>query len=162
MRRTTKPGHDNLISLQWIRWSPVWLILEISHHQAQTSAQKTLKMKKYLSRQQRIKTLNKFRHKKETWIFCYWRWGWSLTKRFRHIRDSERKVKDDCRTQEGPAYMRLSRFRPSVRPSVRPYLRTYVSTLDFSFIPHAQFTSDPQYFYRFRTSYVLTIRGADP
>ena len=42
--------------------------------------------------------------------------------------------------------------------SVRPY----VSTLDFSFILHAQFTSDPQYFYRFRTSYVLTIRGADP
>ena len=58
-----------------------------------------------------------------------------------------------CRTQEGPAFMRLSRFCPYVRP--------YVSTLDFSFILHAQFTSDPQYFYRLRTSYVLTIRGAD-
>ena len=44
---------------------------------------------------------------------------------------------------------------------VRAYVRTCVSTLDFSFILHAQFTSDPQYFYRFRTSYVLTIRGAD-
>ena len=26
---------------------------------------------------------------------------------------------------------------------------------------HGQFTSDPQYFYRFRTPYVLTLRGAD-
>ena len=50
----------------------------------------------------------------------------------------------------------------SVRTSVRTYVRPSVSTLDFSFILHAQFTSDPQYFYRFRTSYVLTIRGADP
>ena len=50
----------------------------------------------------------------------------------------------------------------SVRASVRPSVRTYVAKLDFSFILHAQFTSDPQYFYRFRTSYVLTIRGADP
>ena len=50
----------------------------------------------------------------------------------------------------------------SVRPYVRTYVRPYVSTLDFSFILHPQFTSDPQYFYRFRTSYVLTIRGADP
>ena len=31
-----------------------------------------------------------------------------------------------CRTQEGPAYMRLSRFRPYVRTSVRPYVRTSV------------------------------------
>ena len=45
---------------------------------------------------------------------------------------------------------------------VRPSVRTYVAKLDFSFILQAQFTSDPQYFYRFRTSYVLTIRGADP
>ena len=56
----------------------------------------------------------------------------------------------------------ISSARTYVRTYVRPYVRTYVSTLDFSFILHAQFTSDPQYFYRFRTSYVLTIRGADP
>ena len=43
----------------------------------------------------------------------------------------------------------------SVRTSVRPYVPTYVSTLDFSFILHAQFTSDPQYFYRFQTGYWL-------
>ena len=49
----------------------------------------------------------------------------------------------------------------SVHTYVRPYFRTSVSTLDFSFIPHAQFTSDPQYFYRFRTPYKMTIRGAD-
>ena len=56
-------------------------------------------------------------------------------------------------------------FSDFVRTYVRPYVRTSVrpsvSTLDFSFILHAQFTSDPQYFYRLRTSYVLTIRGAD-
>ncbi len=26
---------------------------------------------------------------------------------------------------------------------------------------HGQYTSDPQYFYRFRTTYKMTIRGAD-
>ena len=49
----------------------------------------------------------------------------------------------------------------SVRPYIRTSVRTSVSTLDISFILHAQYTLDPQYFFRFRTSYVLTIRGAD-
>ena len=37
-----------------------------------------------------------------------------------------------CRTQEGPADMRLSRFRSSVRPSVRPYVRLHIR---FQFYP---------------------------
>ena len=37
-----------------------------------------------------------------------------------------------CRTQEGPAYMRLSRFRPSVRPYVRTYVRLHIR---FQFYP---------------------------
>ena len=45
--------------------------------------------------------------------------------------------------------------------SVRPSVRTSVSTLDFSFILHAQFTSDPQYFYRFRTSYQRWTIGSN-
>ena len=63
--------------------------------------------------------------------------------------------------EEGPAFMRLSRFRPSVRMYVHLFVRSLVSTLDFSIILHAQFTSDPQYSYRLRTPYVLTNRGAD-
>ena len=46
--------------------------------------------------------------------------------------------------------------RTSVRPYVRPYVRTYVSTLDFSFILHAKFTSNPQYFYRFRQTWKMS------
>ena len=65
-----------------------------------------------------------------------------------------------CRTLEGPAYTRLFNFRPYVRPYVRTYVRTSVSNL-FSLLLLGQYTSDPQYFYRFRTPYKMTIRGAD-
>ena len=71
---------------------------------------------------------------------------------------------DFCRTQKGPAYTRLFNFCPYVRPYVRPYIRTsvrpYVSN-SFSLLLLDQYTSDPQYFYRFRTPYKMTIRGAD-
>ena len=48
----------------------------------------------------------------------------------------------------------------SVRPSVRTSVRTSVSN-SFSLLLLGQYTSDPQYFYRFRTPYKMTIRGAD-
>ena len=51
-------------------------------------------------------------------------------------------------------------FPDLVRPYVRPYVRTSVS-IWFNFVLHGQYTSDPQYFYRFRTPYKMTIRGAD-
>ena len=82
------------------------------------------------------------------WRVCY---QWGLPSLVSEL------INNFCRTQEGPTYMRLSRFRSCGRA----YVRTSVSTLDFSFILHAQFTSDPQYFYRFRSPYIMTIRGAD-
>ena len=47
---------------------------------------------------------------------------------------------NNCRTQEGPAYMRLSRFRPYIRPYVRTSVRTSVRTyvrlhIRFQFYP---------------------------
>ena len=47
-----------------------------------------------------------------------------------------------------------------VRPSVRPSVNPLVSNL-FSCVLLGQYTSDPQYFYRFRTPYKMTIRVAD-
>ena len=54
-------------------------------------------------------------------------------------------------------------FPDLVRPSIRPSVSIW-----FSFtlhgknkLPHAQYTLDPQYFYRFLTPYKMTIRGAD-
>ena len=40
------------------------------------------------------------------------------------------------------------------------FVRMYVSN-SFSCILHGQYTSDPQYFYRFRTPYKITNKGAD-
>ena len=57
---------------------------------------------------------------------------------------------DICRTQEGPANRRLLNFCPYVRPSV---------TNLFSCVLLCQYTSDPQYFYRFRTPYKLLVGG---
>ena len=48
----------------------------------------------------------------------------------------------------------------SVRPYVRPSVNPYVSN-SFSLLLLSQYTLDPQYFYRFRTPYKMTIRGAD-
>ena len=50
--------------------------------------------------------------------------------------------------------------RTYVRLYVRPYVRPSVSN-SFSLLLLDQYTSDPQYFYRFRTPYKMTIRGAD-
>ena len=55
------------------------------------------------------------------------------------------------RTQEGPALLRLSRSCPSVRTSLSIWL---------NFFLNGQYTSDPQYIYRFWTPYKMTIRGA--
>jgi hypothetical protein len=40
-------------------------------------------------------------------------------------------------------------------------LRYQAVTRSENKLPHAQYTSDPQYFDSFRTPYKMTIRGAD-
>ena len=101
MRRTTKPGQDNLISWQWSRWNPVWLILEISHHQAQTSAQKTLRMKKYLSRQATKTKDTEEAQKKGNLVLVLLKMGMILTKKIQTHQGFRNKGKgwflqDDC------------------------------------------------------------------
>ena len=41
------------------------------------------------------------------------------------------------------------------------FLRYQAVTRSEIKLPHAQYTLDPQYFYRFWTPYKMTIRGAD-
>ena len=57
----------------------------------------------------------------------------------------------NCRTLEGPATRGFSIF-------VRPYVRRYVSN-SFSLLLLGQYTSDLQYFYRFRTPYKWLLGG---
>ena len=46
-------------------------------------------------------------------------------------RFSVSRVRDFCRTQEGPAYTSLFNFHTFVRPLVRPLVRPYVSEIKF-------------------------------